>query len=225
MMPDLEEYTKLWRDSDVAVSNVTGAAPRDVDLNVRMPRPFHFGPPPTGWGRELEGYVTELGSPTGPIGADPTRQIATADPNMVIVRTWWVQRALNGLHTRLSIATIREDGQAGPQTMSSLDAARQRVVAVRRAVQVPLRNERPTAATGPWASHVAVDARVEAYLAQSVADPIGSGVRPAAAPSEPDPGVTVGPVTFEDEQPAATSGSGGTLLLVSLFLGGWYLLR
>lgn len=220
-MSILDEYTKLWLESDVAVSNVTGSSPRDVDLNVRVPKPFHFGPPPTGWGRELEGYLSELGT-SGPIGRDPTRRIATADANVVIVRSWWAQHALNGLHTRLSIATIREDGQAGPQTMASLDAARQHVVAVRRAVQVPVSGERPLSSSGPWASHVGIDARVETFLALSPVAPIGSGLRPGAAP---DPGVeiVVGPVTFEEPEPR--SSGGGVLLAVSAFLGAYYLLR
>lgn len=196
----IDEYTALW---DAEERMTAQPAPvrrgREPSVNAPWPRPWNFQPPRRGWGRQLAAL--------GDIGTDPYRRPSDPDPSYVVVRTWWVQRALNGLRTTrtgLAFGPLVEDGQAGPATMAALEQARSAVVSTRPAVQVPLRDERPMAASGPWASHVAIDARTETLLSTSPSSPVGSGLRPGAPPvrgSSSD--VVVGPVTFEEDAPVS----------------------
>lgn len=201
----LDQYTQLWEREAKAMTAHTSFRSSERDINVPVPAPWHFGPAPAGWGAELapppSNYYGQslttlgrLGNTGATIGLDPRRRPADVDPETIIVTTLWAQRALRG--RGLYRGAI--DGQAGPQTMAALEEARSRTADTRLPQQVPLRNERPLAFSGPWASAVGIGRRTEEWLSRApvIADP-----PPASGGSggslTPDPSTTATPSASE----------------------------
>lgn len=116
----LDEYLSLWQGEEKKTAGLTpSGSPRlDLDVNPKVPKTWHFGPPPSGWGASLSGlggYATERRPATWCGGSGHTP--GSPRPGFWEVPTRWVQERLRALGKSIAL-----DGVYGPQTASALQS-------------------------------------------------------------------------------------------------------
>lgn len=201
----LDSYLDLWSQAESMTNGYTetGARRLDLDVNVKVPQPCHFGPPPAGWGMDLAGLhgLGELDPtrrPAVPCGGKTAFHYDMASPKDVSTR--WVQTKL-----RDSGAAITVDGVFGPRTLSAL---------------MFFANPSGQRVSGP--GDLERSMRFEVCSSTRIVVASGLELALSTVPPRPSPGggpeVTVGPVTFEDE-PTTTASSGVGAILPLAFLG------